>query len=63
LYVLIFLFTLIYKLAGVIDFSDYSDDHAIASLFKQFLRELSGKIIPKELFEVFEAAKGTGMNK
>ncbi|ORX54288.1 RhoGAP-domain-containing protein [Piromyces finnis] len=42
---------------GVVDFSNYSDDHAVASLFKQFLRELSGKIIPKELFDVFDEAK------
>jgi len=47
-----------YLIAGKIDFTNYSDVHAIATLFKQFLRELSGKIIPKNLFTLFESAKG-----
>ncbi|KAG4088753.1 hypothetical protein H8356DRAFT_958097 [Neocallimastix lanati (nom. inval.)] len=46
-----------YLIAGKIDFTNYSDVHAIATLFKQFLRELSGKIIPKNLFTLFESAK------
>jgi len=46
------------EIAGVIDFTNYSDDYAIATLFKQFLKEISGKIIPKEFFTLFESAKG-----